>query len=167
MKMVKALKNKKQLLLVPLVVVASAVGVNAAQSPVSTDSHPSETTVQEVAEVPTTAETGTTVAPNTQFKPTPESPTVPTPEPTVDEQTPAQSGDASVSSETPVEEPTPEPEPVYVVTKTPRFVKISETPGGEKVVDQYCDYTYSDGTADSKYITRLNWGPSLSLQAGC
>lgn len=93
---------------------------------------------------------------------------VPTNEPEAEEPTEVVPGEgeqtatdepASITPEVPTNEPEPQPEPapapVYATSKTMRFVDVSSEAEPNSKAQQWCDYTYSNGTSGSKLKSTL------------
>lgn len=105
---------------------------------------------------PTDTGTGAWVGPVPTNEPVQEQPTEVAPEPVAETPTdePASiTPDVPTSEpEAPAHEPTPEPEPepVYVTSQSMRFVDVSSQDEPNSKAQQWCDYTYSDGTTSTR-----------------
>lgn len=141
------LKDKRTLLLVPLVVVASTVGVQAFDGnsfndevsppePISAPAEEASVNGDSKAEPTVSIDTTTTSPVVRQQAVAPA-----TAQAAGDPETPPVEGE---------ETPPPEPPAPYIVGHVKRLVEIPSGPSGEnRQFKQFCDYTYSDGSVQT------------------
>jgi len=149
------ISDKRYLLVVPLVVAASVVGVQAAQD---TGSYTNETGLPTTEEQTKLSDSETSVGTNNQQITLDAQQS--TDSAAVNTQQTQGGGDTATTTENPPEETTPEPEPVVMVSAAQRFTELSAEnqakiksppPDGSKYMEQYCDYTYSNGSSNSVF----------------
>lgn len=159
MKILKYVKYKQALLLVPLALAITSLTVNAVRSPKQANATlaATETTSHE-AELTTQPESAPVENSGTESSPASSSTSRVSTGSSVQ---PSVQSSTTLEEEDPVPPPVPTPPPT-VVSVEKRLIDISPANNPKSLYHQYCDYTYSNGTVTTKLVATVPGTPQGS-----